>query len=147
VTIHTNQAYAKASDTESNAHPPQGADQHKQPVVSRSITVTIHMVRVDAKGGTGRRGGPVPYLRLDLGVKVREGLEVARLVAAGASFRQAAAALDMSRMTAWRRYWFLQDWGLPGYFGRPSGPIPPQRSTRACPRGRPFLPTLDNERE
>jgi hypothetical protein len=90
-----------------------------------------------------RRGGPTPYLRLDLAVKANEGLAVARLVADGASIRQAAAKLGISRMTAWRRYWFLHDWTLPEYFGRPTGPIPPQRSTRACPRGRPFLPTLD----
>lgn len=93
-----------------------------------------------------RRGGPVPYLRLDLGVKVTEGLAVAEKVAEGASIRQAAADLGMSPTTAWRRLWWFRDWALPGYYGRPRGPIPPQRGTRACPNGRPYLPTLDGPR-
>lgn len=90
-----------------------------------------------------RRGGPYPRLRLDLAVKVEQGHAVVRLILAGHSIRQAAAALGLSVTTAWRRYWFVMDWTLPQHYGRPPGPIPPQRGTRACPRGRPFLPTLD----
>lgn len=90
-----------------------------------------------------KRGGPYPYLRLNLTTKVAEGVAVARLVAAGASFRAAATQLDMSLTTAWRRFHFVMDWTLPGYFGRPNGPIPPMRGTRECPSGRPWLPTLD----
>lgn len=90
-----------------------------------------------------KRGGPYPYLRLDLTTKVAEGVAVARLVASGASFRSAATQLDMSLTTAWRRFHFVMDWTLPRHFGRPYGPIPPMRGTRACPSGRPWLPTLD----
>ncbi|HZU54832.1 MAG TPA: hypothetical protein VFA06_03080 [Actinocrinis sp.] len=90
-----------------------------------------------------RRGGPYPRLRRDLAVKVEEGHAVVRLILAGHSMRSAAAQLGLSVTTAWRRYWFVMDWSLPQSYGRPRGPIPPQRGTRACPRGRPFLPTLD----
>ncbi|QQM41987.1 hypothetical protein [Streptomyces liliifuscus] len=90
-----------------------------------------------------RRGGPYPYLRLDLGIKATQGFAVFERVMAGASFRQAAAALDLSVTTAWRRHWWFIDWMQPEWHGRPPGPIPPQRGTRACPRGRPYLPTLD----
>lgn len=92
---------------------------------------------------TRRRGGPVPYLRTPLDIKVREGLAVLERVTAGATFRQAAAELGLSLTTAWRRYWFVLDWTLPGHYGQPSGPIPPLRGTAACPRGRPWMPTLD----
>lgn len=89
------------------------------------------------------RGGPYLRLRLDAGVKLTQGYAVVRLVTAGHSIRSAAAALGMSPSTAWRRYWFAMDWTLPAYYGREWGPVPPQRGTRACPRGRPWLPTLD----
>lgn len=79
-------------------------------------------------------------------VKVEQGQAVFERVTAGRSIRQAAADLGLSPTTAWRRYWFLMDWTLPGYYGKPSGPIPPQRGTRACPNGRPYLPTLDGDR-
>jgi len=52
------------------------------------------------------RGGPFPHLRLNRVVKVQQGTEVARLVHAGHSFRQAADVLGLSLTTAWRRYWF-----------------------------------------
>ncbi len=90
-----------------------------------------------------RRGGPYPHLRLDLAVKVQEGTAVVRQVRAGRTFRQAAAALGLPLTTAWRRYWFVMDWTLPASYGYPRGPIPPQRCTRACPTGRPYMPTLD----
>lgn len=93
---------------------------------------------------TRRRGGPYPHLRLNLAVKASQGTDVVRLVLGeGRTFREAGAALGLSATTAWRRYWFALDWALPAYYGRPDGPIPPQRGTRACPRGRPYLPTLD----
>ncbi|NUV60657.1 hypothetical protein [Streptomyces sp. CAI-85] len=91
-----------------------------------------------------RRGGPYPHLRLDLGIKVTQGLDVVQLVLGeGRTFREAGAALGLSPTTAWRRFWFALDLTLPERYGRPPGPIPPQRGTRACPRGRPYLPTLD----
>jgi hypothetical protein len=77
-------------------------------------------------------------------VKAAEGQAVVRLVLGdGLSIRAAAQALGMSPTTAWRRYWWVMDWTLPGFRGYQSGPLPPQRGTRACPRGRPWLPTLD----
>ncbi|NUR03631.1 MAG: hypothetical protein HOY79_46115 [Streptomyces sp.] len=91
-----------------------------------------------------KRGGPYPYLRLDIAVKWRQGGDVVQLVAInGLSFRQAAASLGLSPTTAWRRYWWWMDSTLPAHWGYPDGPIPPQRGTRACPRGRPYLPTYD----
>lgn len=92
-----------------------------------------------------RRGGPYPYLRLNVMTKADEGTAMVRLVTAGHSIRSAAAALGLTATTGWRRYWFAMDWALPGYYGRPWGPIPPQRGTRACPNGRPWLPTLDGK--
>lgn len=94
-----------------------------------------------------RRGGPWIHQRLDLYTKVEQGWEVTKLIHSGLSFRQASAQLGMSLTTAWRRYWFFEDyWALPRFYGRPSGPVPPQRGTRECPRGRPWLPTVDGER-
>lgn len=93
-----------------------------------------------------RRAGPVPHLRRQVPdiVKIDQGMAVARLVASGSSIRGAAGTLGLSVTTAWRRYWLITDWTLPGHYGLPCGPIPPQRATRACPAGqRPFLPTLD----
>lgn len=109
----------------------------------RPATTPQH--RDDVRGETPvtRRGGPTPYLRLDLMVKCEQGMAVWRLVARGASIRQAAQALGLSPTTAWRRVWFVRDWYLPRHYGRPMGPIPPQRGTRACPNGRPYLPTMD----
>lgn len=90
------------------------------------------------------RGGPYPRLRLDLVIKEHQGRRMAELVhRKGLSIRQAAVELGLSPTTGWRRYWWWMDWTLPLYHGRPVGPIPPQRGTRRCPRGRPWLPTLD----
>lgn len=91
-----------------------------------------------------RRGGPYPRLRLDLGVKVEQGVAVMAARNRGASFAKAGEALGLSATTAWRRWWFVHDWTLPGHYGRPLGELPPQRGTRACPRGRPCRPTLDH---
>lgn len=91
-----------------------------------------------------RRGGPYPYLRLDLMTKVEQGQAVHALhLGERRSIRESAEILGLSPTTAWRRFWFFMDFTLPGYYGKPSGPIPPQRGTRACPNGRPYLPTLD----
>jgi hypothetical protein len=92
------------------------------------------------------QGGPYTRLRTNMALKASQGIEVAQLVARGNSFSQAAAALGLSKTTAWRRYWWWQDWTLPDYYGKPRGPIPPQRGTRAVPRGRPYLPTIDSWR-
>lgn len=90
-----------------------------------------------------RRGGPYPRLRVPFDVKAREGFAVYELVLGGGlSFRQAAAQLDMSLSTAWRRYWFFTDWTTPERHGCKPGPLPPQRGTARCPRGAPYLPTL-----
>lgn len=93
---------------------------------------------------SARRGGPYPRLRLDVGTKATEGLAVVELVLGrGLTFRQAAAQLGMSTATAWRRYWWFMDWLLPERWGVRSRRIPPQRGTRACPRGRPWIAELD----
>jgi len=89
-----------------------------------------------------RRGGPYPHLRLSVAVKFNQGYAVVDLVLAGNSIRSAAKILGMSPTTAWRRYWWIMDWTLPDMYGRPRGPYPPQRGTRACPRGVPYLPTI-----
>jgi hypothetical protein len=73
----------------------------------------------------------------------REGLAVWEAVATGSSIRSAAAQLGMSYTTAWRRYWWVVDFELPTRWGVKRGPLPPQRGTKACPRGRPWQPTLD----
>lgn len=92
-----------------------------------------------------RRGGPYPRLRLDLSVKVEQGSQVLELTRGGASFAAAGAALGLSATTAWRRWWFIQDWTLPWFYGHNGATeIPPQRGTRACPNGRPCLPALDH---
>ncbi|WP_406462327.1 hypothetical protein OH768_44230 [Streptomyces sp. NBC_01622] len=91
-----------------------------------------------------RRGGPYPHRRLSAAIKTSQGIAVLDLVSAGATFRQAAAATGLSPTTAWRRAWWIRDFNLPRHFGRAPGPVPPQRGTAACPRGRPYLPTLDD---
>lgn len=95
--------------------------------------------------GGPRRGGPYPRLRLDAGVKAEQGLAVAELVIGkGLSFRQAANRLGLSLTTAWRRYWWFMDSTLPSRWGvKGRRRLPPQRGTRACPRGRPFIKELD----
>lgn len=91
-----------------------------------------------------QRGGPYPRLRTDFSTKATQGLAVMELVLGeGRTFRQAAAVLGMSLTTAWRRYHFVLDWLLPEQYGLRSRRLPPQRGTRACPRGRPFIAELD----
>lgn len=93
-----------------------------------------------------RQAGPTPYRRTPLATKATQGAAVVELVLGqGRTFRQAATATGLSLTTCWRRYWFVMDWLRPGWHGRASGPIPPQRGTRTCPRGRPYLPTLDSQ--
>ncbi|MFF2384064.1 hypothetical protein [Streptomyces sp. NPDC058108] len=91
-----------------------------------------------------KKGGPYPHLRVDFTIKATQGAAVMELVLGqGFTFRQAGARLGLTTTTAWRRYWWLMDWTLPHRLGTRDGPIPPQRGTRACPRGRPYLPTVD----
>lgn len=94
-----------------------------------------------------RRAGPVPHLRRQVpdSIKIDQGRRMYELVLGrGLSVRAAAASLGLSPTTGWRRFWLFSDWlMLPRTYGRPVGPYPGQRGTRACPSGRPFLPTLD----
>ncbi|MGW6924483.1 winged helix-turn-helix domain-containing protein [Streptomyces sp. NPDC054950] len=90
-----------------------------------------------------RRGGPYPHLRVPIDIKATQGAAVLELVTAGATIREAATATGLSPSTAWRRMWFVRDWTLPAYYGIDSKRIPPMRGTRACPRGRPWIPELD----
>lgn len=93
-------------------------------------------------------GGPYPRLRLCMVVKAQQGAAVEQLVdREGKSFTQAAAILGLSRTTAWRRYWWWHDWTLPSFYGKPLGPVPPQRATRAVPRGRPYIRAVDGWRD
>jgi hypothetical protein len=91
-----------------------------------------------------RRGGPTPYLRLDLAVKVTQACEVHRLREAGHTFAVIAEATGLSLTTCWRRFWWYRDWTAPATAGRPIRRVPPQRGTRAVPRGRPCIPELDH---
>ncbi|MFG2948160.1 hypothetical protein [Streptomyces adustus] len=91
-----------------------------------------------------KRGGPYPHLRIPFEIKATQGMAVIELtLGQGLSYRQAANQLGMSPTTAWRRGHWVMDWLLPHHYGRPQGPLPPQRGTAACPRGRPYLPTVD----
>lgn len=88
-------------------------------------------------------GGPYLARRLPLEQKLDEGRQVwLRHVIAGEPIRQVAAELGLSTSTAWRRSWFYTDvmvW--PTARELPRSHVPPQRGTRACPRGEP--PTLE----
>lgn len=91
-----------------------------------------------------RRAGPSPYCRLDLSIKAAQGAAAIELVLGqGLTFREAAAAMGLSVSTCWRRYWWVMDWTLPERWGVRAHRLPPQRGTRACPRGRPFIAELD----
>ena len=90
-----------------------------------------------------RQGGPYPRLRVPYDIKARQGYAVLKLVADGATIRAAAAQTGLSPSTAWRRLWWLQGWTLPRLYGLEARRLPPQRGTRACPRGRPWIQELD----
>lgn len=92
-----------------------------------------------------RRGGPHPHRRVPYLTKLEQGDAIWRaVVLGGATFRQAGAALGLSKTTAWRRYWFVVDYDLPARWGvKNRGPLPPQRGTKACPKGRPWQDSLD----
>ncbi len=97
-----------------------------------------------ARLGTLAQGGPYPRLRLDYFRRMTEGRAAWDLIiGGGVSVRSAARTLGLSPTTAWRRAWWWHDavilpaWN--GYSARRT-PIPPQRGTRACPNGRPYLP-------
>lgn len=91
-----------------------------------------------------RRGGPAPYARLALAVKVEQATVAHRLHAAGHSFAVIAEHMDVSLTTAWRRCHWFEDWTRPATVGQRIRRIPPQRGTRACPRGRPCIPEVDH---
>lgn len=90
------------------------------------------------------RGGPSPYVTLDLAVKVDQGAEAHRLHSAGLTFAEVADRMGVSLTTAWRRCHWYEDWTRPATDGHPIRRIPPQRGTRACPRGRPCIPEVDH---
>lgn len=90
-----------------------------------------------------RRSGPTPYLRLDLAIKADQGAEAHRLHEGGLSFAQIGERMGLSLTTAWRRCRWYEDWTVPAESG-PIKRIPPQRGTRACPRGRPCIPEFDH---
>lgn len=92
-----------------------------------------------------RRGGPTPYNRLDLAVKVEQGTTAHRLHQAGLTFAEIAERLGTSLTTAWRRAHWYRDWSMPAEYGLPIRRIPPQRGTAACPRGRPCIPEVDHQ--
>ncbi|MWA05820.1 hypothetical protein F8568_036790 [Actinomadura sp. LD22] len=79
-----------------------------------------------------RRGGPVPYCRLNSVQAVQQGLAVVREITAGRSIRQAADAVGLAPTTAWRRYWLVMDWTRSAM----RGPRPPLRGTAAWDRER-----------
>lgn len=91
-----------------------------------------------------RRAGPSPYLRLDVAIKVEQGTEAHRLHTAGLTFAEIADQMGVSLTTAWRRCCWFEDWSRPATVGLPIRRIPPQRGTRACPRGRPCIPEVDH---
>lgn len=84
--------------------------------------------------GTPQHTGPYSRLRVDTLTKLEQGHAVFKLLVSGQSIRAAARTLGMSRMTAWRRVWFVHDCANGG-----GDPIPHQRSTKAVPRGAPWL--------
>jgi hypothetical protein len=91
-----------------------------------------------------RRGGSTPYVRLDLAVKADQGSEAHQLHTAGFTFAEVADRMGVSLTTAWRRCRWFEDWTTPAESGHPIRRIPPQRGTRACPRGRPCIPEVDH---
>lgn len=93
---------------------------------------------------TRSRGGPTPHLRRPLATKVEQGAEAHRLHQTGLTFAEVSTQLGLSKTTAWRRACWWADWTRPATLGLPIRRIPPQRSTKACPRGRPCIPELDH---
>jgi uncharacterized protein YjcR len=91
-----------------------------------------------------RRGGPGPYLRMSLAVRVAQATEAHRLHETGLGFVEVAERMGCSVTTAWRRARWWEDWTRPATVGRPIRRVPPQRGTRACPRGRPCCPEIDH---
>lgn len=87
-----------------------------------------------------RRGGPSLRARLPAEVKIWQGAEVYVLhYGHRLGFRAIGRQLGISTTTAWRRFWFYQDYVMYPRL-RPDLPryhVPPQRGTRECPSGEP----------
>lgn len=90
------------------------------------------------------RGGPTPYLRLELAIKVEQATRAYRLHIAGLTFEEIGVRMGVSTTTAWRRCHWYEDWTRPAMAGLRIRRIPPQRGTRACPRGRPCIPEVNH---
>lgn len=86
-----------------------------------------------------RQGGPSPQARLPVEVKVSQGREVYLLhYGQHLGFRSIGEQLGISTSTAWRRFWFYQDYVIyPRVRNLPRDHVPPQRGTRECPSGEP----------
>jgi hypothetical protein len=86
-----------------------------------------------------RRGGPSLRARLPVEVKIWQGAEVYVLhYGHRLGFRAIGRQLGISTTTAWRRFWFYQDYVMYPRL-RPDLPryhVPPQRGTRECPSRR-----------
>jgi hypothetical protein len=59
-----------------------------------------------------RRGGPGPYLRMPLAVRVAQATEAHRLHETGLGFVEVAERMGCSVTTAWRRARWWEDWTL-----------------------------------
>ena len=86
-----------------------------------------------------RQGGPSPRARLPVEVKIDQGQQVYALhYRHKLSFRDIGRRLGISTSTAWRRFWFFQDYVMyPWLRNLPRSHVPPQRGTRECPSGEP----------
>lgn len=94
--------------------------------------------------GTPQCTGPYARLRVNEYTRQQQAYRAWRMTELdGMSIRQAAEALGLSVTTTWRRAKWWADYTLGPMYGLPFGPVPHQRSTRACRRGRPIVLPLD----
>jgi hypothetical protein len=110
-------------------------------VTTRAIRISGHPKSVI---GTPAWTGPYSRLRSNEFVRQQQAYRAWRLTELGGmSIRDAAETLGMSVTTTWRRARWFADYTLNSFYGLPNGPVPHQRGTRACPRGRPIILPLD----